>query len=95
MAENSFFITASSGNIYETKLPIDTDSATALCFEVTKEGKKYFLKSLRPDLLDRSEYRVLFKKEYETMDIFYKIHNYLQSGKDKGITSREKRWLRI
>lgn len=37
----------------------------------------------------------LFKKEYETMDIFHKIHNYIQSGKDKGISSREKRWLRI
>ena len=65
MAENSFFITAPCNNIYESKIPIDTDSATALCFEVTIDGKQYFLKSLRPDLLGRSEYRVLFKKEYE------------------------------
>lgn len=65
MAENSFFITASSGNIYETKLPIDTDSATALCFEVTKEGKKIFMKQLRDEFLHIENYRILFRKEFE------------------------------
>lgn len=45
--------------------PVADNGATSQCFVVEKDGKQYFLKSLRPDLLDRSEYRVLFKKEYE------------------------------
>lgn len=65
MAENSFFITAPCNNIYESKIPIDTDSATALCFEVTKDGKKLFMKQLRDEFLHIEDYRILFRKEYE------------------------------
>ena len=45
--------------------PIVDNGATSLCFVVEIDGKQYFLKSLRPDLLNKSEYRILFKKEYE------------------------------
>lgn len=45
--------------------PVADNGATSQCFVVDKDGKQYFLKSLRPDLLDKSEYRVIFKKEYE------------------------------
>lgn len=65
MAENSFFITAPCNNIYESKIPIDTDSASALCFEVTKDGKKLFMKQLRDEFLHIEDYRILFRKEYE------------------------------
>ncbi len=65
MAENSFFITAPCNNIYESKIPIDTDSASALCFEVTKDGKKLFMKQLRDEFLHIEDYHILFRKEYE------------------------------
>ena len=45
--------------------PVADNGATSQCFVVEKDGKQYFLKLLRPDLLDKSEYRVIFKKEYE------------------------------
>lgn len=45
--------------------PIADNGATSICFVVEKDGKQYFLKSLRPNLLNNHNYRALFKKEYE------------------------------
>ena len=65
MPESSSFIKNPNCDTFESLIPIDSNSSTADCYEVTINGKKFFMKQLRADLLNDIGYRILFKKEYE------------------------------
>lgn len=44
---------------------IDSGSSTSITYKLTKDGRLYFMKQLRPEYADDPRYRSLFFKEYE------------------------------
>ena len=44
---------------------IDSDSSTSITYKLSKEGRLYFMKQLRPEYASDPRYRSLFFKEYE------------------------------
>ena len=44
---------------------IDRDSSTSITYKLSKEGRLYFMKQLRPEYASDPRYRSLFFKEYE------------------------------
>lgn len=61
MASSDFLIDAHFENVQR----LDVQGSTSLSFIVTKDGKQYFLKRLRPELQEHRRYRSAFFKEYE------------------------------
>ena len=51
-------------NIKEKQL-IDSGSSTSITYKLSKEGRVYFMKQLRPEYANDPRYRSLFFKEYE------------------------------
>ena len=58
--------------------------ATCLCYLVRHQGKRYFMKRLRPEFADNPRYRELFRKEFETGQRLPHAHlvEYVSMGED-------------
>ena len=58
--------------------------ATCLCYLVRHQGKRYFMKRLRPEFADNPRYRELFRKEFETGQRLPHAHlvEYVSMGDD-------------
>ena len=51
-------------NTFEESVLIGDDGATSLSYRVCHDGRLYFMKQLRPELLSNHSNRVLLQKEF-------------------------------
>lgn len=64
MEASSDFITSDCDVEFERIEPLDAKGSTSLSFLVSRDGEQFFMKQLRPELLDNQRYRQIFRKEF-------------------------------
>ena len=86
--ETRFHTALESGHLMDAELAsidrLDSNGGTSEAYVVTINGKKLFMKRLRPEFADDPKYRILFEKEYElgkSLNSPY-IPQYVSMGND-------------